>query len=169
MKYSSKHNWNNFAHVWAQFYNMQLMKVFLEHCNWFTQLNESFLIPIRWTQSELTELVSLTIFSTCCEKLWLTKVASSAKFLGEFKFAPSSCGGSVAVSLTVSRSKTYKTNTSYLTSSHSSSSFFLFSVLPLGRSKKQMMPFFYILGIFPNLLVCFFISIIQAIFIFLGS
>ena len=33
------------------------------------------------------------------------KVASNAKFLGAFIFCPSSCGGSVAVSLTVSKSE----------------------------------------------------------------
>ena len=48
-------------------------------------------------------------FSTCCEKLWLINVASSAKFLGEFRLLPSSCGGSAAVSLTVSRSVKKKT------------------------------------------------------------
>jgi len=46
----------------------------------------------------------LTIFRTCCEKLWFTNVASRERFFGEFKLVPSSCGGSVAVSLTVSRS-----------------------------------------------------------------
>ena len=46
----------------------------------------------------------LTTFSTCCEKFWLINVASNAKFLGEFILWPSSCGGSVAVSLTVNKS-----------------------------------------------------------------
>ena len=45
-----------------------------------------------------------TIFKTCCEKLWLMKVASRARFLGELILPVSSCGGSVAVSLTVNRS-----------------------------------------------------------------
>ena len=45
-----------------------------------------------------------TIFKHCCEKLWLMKVASNAKFLGEFMWFPSSCGDSMAVSFTVSKS-----------------------------------------------------------------
>ena len=40
------------------------------------------------------------------------KVASNAKFLGEFMLCPSSCGGSVAVSLTVNKSAKEKV-TSY--------------------------------------------------------
>ena len=47
----------------------------------------------------------LTIFNTCWEKLWLIKVASRAKFLGELILLPSSWGGSAAVSLTVSKSE----------------------------------------------------------------
>ena len=52
----------------------------------------------------LTRFMNILPLSTCCEKLWLINVASSAKFLGEFRLLPSSCGGSAAVSLTVSRS-----------------------------------------------------------------
>ena len=55
--------------------------------------------------------------STCWEKLWLINVASRAKFLGEFRLLPSSCGGSAAVSLTVSRS-VKKGETKYIDNDH---------------------------------------------------
>lgn len=44
----------------------------------------------------------------CWLKLWLMYVASMARFLGELKEFPSSCGGSLAVSLTVSRSESQR-------------------------------------------------------------
>lgn len=40
----------------------------------------------------------------CWLKLWLMYVASIARLRGELKELPSSCGGSLAVSLTVSKS-----------------------------------------------------------------
>lgn len=55
-------------------------------------------------------MIKLTVFNTCCEKLWLINVASNAKFLGEFKLFASSDGGSTAVSLTVSKSKNQVNN-----------------------------------------------------------
>ena len=48
---------------------------------------------------------------TCCEKLWLMKVASSARLWGELMDFPSSWGGSWAVSLTVNRSNSKKEKT----------------------------------------------------------
>lgn len=44
----------------------------------------------------------------CWLKLWLMYVASIARFRGELKELPSSCGGSLAVSLTVSKSESYR-------------------------------------------------------------
>jgi len=63
----------------------------------------------------------LTIFRTCWEKLWLTNVASSERFFGEFKLLPSSCGGSVAVSLTVRRSVSQSQKCAALISNSSTS------------------------------------------------
>ena len=50
----------------------------------------------------------LTILSTCWEKLWLMYMASIDRLRGEFILVPSSCGVSVAVSLTVNWSVTNK-------------------------------------------------------------
>lgn len=50
----------------------------------------------------------LTIFRTCCEKLWLMKVASNARFLG--LLIPSSAGGSFDVSETVNKSESTAQN-----------------------------------------------------------
>ena len=47
---------------------------------------------------------TLTILSTCCEKFWLINLASRARLRGALILLPSSCGGSVAVSLTESMS-----------------------------------------------------------------
>lgn len=50
-------------------------------------------------------MLILTMRKHCWLKLWLMYVASIARLRGELKELPSSCGGSLAVSLTVSRSK----------------------------------------------------------------
>lgn len=50
-------------------------------------------------------LCVLTMRKHCWLKLWLMYVASIARFRGELKELPSSCGGSLAVSLTVSKSE----------------------------------------------------------------
>lgn len=47
----------------------------------------------------------LTMRKHCWLKLWLMYVASIARLRGELKELPSSCGGSLAVSLTVSKSE----------------------------------------------------------------
>lgn len=116
MKYSCKRNWNHFC---------SYLSIILQHATDVLGLSWANVTEIAtgsqtaewvvprvsphiYNRSDLIWLVWLTIFSTCWEKLWLTKVASSAKFLGEFKLAPSSWGGSVAVSLTVNRSTTHK-------------------------------------------------------------
>lgn len=50
-------------------------------------------------------MADLTIRKHCWLKLWLMYVASIARLRGELKELPSSCGGSLAVSLTVSKSE----------------------------------------------------------------
>ena len=78
----------------------------LESLHYWISMSTEFTKPIEYNfcSIRLKNVNSLTCFKTCWEKLWLTNVASNARFLGVFILLPSSWGGSVAVSLTDSRS-----------------------------------------------------------------
>jgi len=80
--------------IW--YVNFQLLELWPNQYKWKRQ--------IKTFVANVSHKCKLTILRTCCEKLWLMNVASSARFFGEFRLAPSSCGGSVAVSLTVNKS-----------------------------------------------------------------
>ncbi len=66
-------------------------------------VNVSHVLKYLILEKFVTNKLNLRL-RTCWEKLWLMKVASKARFLGEFRLVPSSWGGSAAVSLTVSKS-----------------------------------------------------------------
>lgn len=59
---------------------------------------------MRHVAKTKSQSAALTDTRTCWEKLWLMKVASRDRDRGELRALPSSWGGSLEVSLTVSRS-----------------------------------------------------------------
>ena len=59
-------------------------------------VQENLQVTFIYLEQNPKVILCFTILRHCWEKLWLMKVASRARFLGEFMWVPSSCGGSMA-------------------------------------------------------------------------